>query len=337
MQKQSILFVYINFSSFVKTDYDILSEYANVTKYQFKPVKGLIRTGIELFRELCFLIFNIRKYDAVFIWFGDYHSLLPVLFAKWFQRKSYVVIGGYDVSTLSEYNYGAFNKPVRSFFTRNTFKYVDMCFPVADALREKLLLINPQAKAETLATNVDPDKFSFSDYQRPQRIITASGTDNHQRLMIKGLDRFRELAELLPEFEFIIIGATEKVKPYFEPIPKNLFLLPPQQFDQMTQYYQSASFYAQLSRSEGLPNALCEAMMCGCIPLGTDVGDIKVAIGNTGITLEDWKPELMVDYIRINHNNKSLRDKARERINALYDPSKRKNRLRQLSDTSFKI
>jgi len=330
MQKQSILFVYINFSSFVKADYEILSEYATVTKYQFKPVKGLVRTGIELFRELWFLVFNIRKYDAVFIWFGDYHSFLPVLFAKWFHKKSYVVIGGYDVSTLSEYNYGSFNKPIRSFFTRNTFKFVDLCLPVADALKEKLFLICPQAKSETLATSVNPDKFNFSDYQRSKRIITVSGTENHQRLMIKGLDRFRELALLLPEFEFIIIGAKDSVKHYFEPLPTNLILLPPQQFDQMNQYYQSASFYAQLSRSEGLPNALCEAMMCGCIPFGTNVGDIKVAIGDTGMTINEWSPELLVDFVRKNHNNKSLRDNARERIITLYDPSKRVNRLRQL-------
>jgi glycosyltransferase involved in cell wall biosynthesis len=330
MQRQSILFVYINFSSFVKADYEILSEYATVTKYQFKPVKGLVRTGIELFRELWFLIFNIRKYDAVFIWFGDYHSLLPVLFAKWFRKESYVVIGGYDVSTLSEYNYGSINKPIRSFFTRNTFKFVDLCLPVADALKEKLFLICPQAKSETLSTSVNPDKFSFDNYQRPKRIITVSGTENHQRLMIKGLDRFRELALLLPEFEFMIIGAKESVKHYFEPLPANLILLPSQHFDQMNQYYQSASFYAQLSRSEGLPNALCEAMMCGCIPLGTNVGDIKVAIGETGLTIKEWNPELLVDFIRKNHNNISLRDSARKRIITLYDPSKRVNRLQQL-------
>jgi len=330
MQKQSILFVYINFSSFVKADYDIFSEHANVTKYQFKPVKGLVRTGIELLKELVFLVFNIRKYDAVFIWFGDYHSFLPVLFAKLFGKKSYVVIGGYDVSTLSEYNYGSFNKPIRSFFTRNTFKFVDLCLPVADALKEKLFLICPQAKSETLATSVNPDKFSFHDYQRPKRIITVSGTENHQRLMIKGLDRFRELALLLPEFEFMIIGAKDNVKHYFEPIPTNLILLPPQQFDQMNQYYQSASFYAQLSRSEGLPNALCEAMMCGCIPFGTNVGDIKVAIGNTGMTISEWNPILLVDFIRKNHNNITLRDNARERIITLYEPSKRKVRLQEL-------
>ncbi len=330
MQKQSILFVYVNYSSFVKADFEILSTFVNVTKYQFKPGKGIFKTGIEVLKELIFLIFNGFKFDSVFVWFGDYHSMLPVLFAKLFRKKSFVVIGGYDVSTLSEYKYGSFSNPIRAFFTRNTFRFVDICFPVADALRKKLLVINPKAKAETIATSVDVKKFNFSEYERQKSIITVSGTDNHQRLMVKGLDRFRELATWLPEFEFIIIGATDGVKSYFEPLPANLTLLPPQQFDQLTQHYERSSFYAQLSRSEGLPNALCEAMLCGCIPVGTNVGDIQITIGNTGLTIDDWNPEGLVDFIRLNHNSIQLRDQARERIRMLYDPAKRVERFREL-------
>ena len=330
MQKQSVLFVYVNYSSFVKADFEILSTFANVTKYQFKPGKGIFKTGIEVLKELIFLIFNGFKFDSVFVWFGDYHSMLPVLFAKTFRKKSFVVIGGYDVSTLSEYKYGSFSNPIRAFFTRNTFKFVDICFPVADALRKKLLVINPKAKAETIATSVDVKKFNFSEYKRTKSIITVSGTDNLQRLMVKGLDRFRELATCLPEFEFVIIGATDSVKSYFEPLPANLTLIPPQQFDQLTQYYENASFYAQLSRSEGLPNALCEAMLCGCIPVGTNVGDIQITIGDTGLTIDDWKPEILVDFIRLNHDNIQLRNQARERIQMLYNPALRIERFQQL-------
>ncbi|HZK96689.1 MAG TPA: glycosyltransferase family 4 protein, partial [Prolixibacteraceae bacterium] len=243
-------------------------------------------------------------------------------------------IGGYDVSTLSEYKYGSFSNPIRAFFTRNTFRFVDICFPVADALRKKLLVINPKAKAETIATSVDAEKFNFREYERPKRVITVSGTENHQRLMVKGLDRFRELATYLPEFEFILIGATDSVKSHFEPLPANLTLLPPQQFDQLTQHYEQASFYAQLSRSEGLPNALCEGMLCGCIPVGTNVGDIQITIGSTGLTIDNWKPEVLVDFIRLNHNNSQLRNQARERILMLYNPALRIERFRQLMTKS---
>jgi len=337
MQKQSILLVYVNYSSFVKADFEILSSFANVTKYQFKPGKGIFKTGVELLKEFIFLILNGFRFDSVFIWFGDYHSLLPVLFAKLFRKKSFVVIGGYDVSTLSEYKYGSFSNPIRAFFTRNTFKFVDICFPVAEALRKKLHLINPKANAETIPTIIDKEKFNFAEYVRAKRIVTISGTENYQRLMVKGLDRFRELASYLPEFEFIIIGSNVGVKSYFEPIPANLTLLPPQQFDQLTQYYEGASFYAQLSRSEGLPNALCEAMLCGCIPVGTNVGDIRITIGDTGLTIDDWKPELLVDFIHLNHNNIQLRDLARERIQTIYNPAIRIERFRQLMDKSLNL
>jgi glycosyltransferase involved in cell wall biosynthesis len=337
MSKQSVLFVYVNYSSFVKADFEILSKFATVTKYQFKPGKGIIRTGVELLKEFIHLVINGFKYDSVFVWFGDYHSLLPILYARMFRKKSYVVIGGYDVSTLYEYNYGAFSHPVRAFFTQNTFKYVTICFPVAGALYKKLLVINPAARAEILATQVDAVKFSFSNYHREKRIITVSGTDNHQRLMVKGLDRFRELAMYLPDYEFVIVGIGETVKLSFEPLPTNLILLPPQQFDQLNKNYQGASFYAQLSRSEGLPNALCEAMLCGCIPVGTNVGDILITIGTTGLTTDDWNPEKIAEFIRLNHNNNLLRDKAREQIKLLYDNNKREERFKQLMNISSEI
>jgi glycosyltransferase involved in cell wall biosynthesis len=335
MKRPSVLLVYVNYSSFVKADFELLSTFANVTKYQFRPGKGIFATGLELVREGIFLVFNGYKFDTIFSWFGDYHSLLPILYAKVFRKKSVVVIGGYDVSTLAEYSYGAFSHPIRAFFTRNTFKYAGICFPVAEALRLRLIIINPKVNAETLSTGVNPKQFTFTNYERPKRVLTISVTENYQRLMVKGLDRFRELALHLPDFEFVIIGATNSVRYCFEPVPANLILIPPQQFDSLEHYYQDASFYAQLSRSEGLPNALCEAMLCGCIPLGTNVGDIQVTIGDTGMTTDEWNPEKVAEFIRSGHNNYGLRDQARERIKMLYDNPKRAERFRQLVENQI--
>jgi glycosyltransferase involved in cell wall biosynthesis len=120
------------------------------------------------------------------------------------------------------------------------------------------------------------------------------------------------------------------VKSCFEPLPDNLLLVPPQQFDKLGQYYQNASFYAQLSRSEGLPNALCEAMLCGCIPVGTDVGDIRITIGHSGMTVNEWNPQILAEFIRANHNHDQLRDIAREQIIQLYDNTRRAERFKKL-------
>jgi glycosyltransferase involved in cell wall biosynthesis len=326
-KKKSVLFVYTSFSSFVNNDFIILDSAHLVRKYQFAPVRGILKNSFEIIRQLFFLLFWGWKFDIYYCWFADYHSLLPVLFAKLFRKKSFVVIGGYDVSNLPEFSYGAFSNPFRAFFSRNTLKYVDTCFPVAEALKEKILQINPRAKAETLATSFDSEKFCITDNSRQKRIVTVSYTENQQRYMIKGLDRFRELAGHLPDFEFIVIGITGTARVLFEPLPSNLKLLPPEPYDQMPGTYQQSSFYAQLSRSEGLPNALCEAMLSGCIPVGTNVGDIKIAIGNTGMTIDDWQPEKVAEFVRQNHNNPDLREGARKQIQNLYNIDARKERL----------
>ena len=97
IKRKSILFVYTGFSTFVKNDFHILSSAHTVEKYQFAPVKGISKNAWQMFKQLFFLLIHGWKYDVFYCWFADYHSFLPVLFAKIFGKKAFVVIGGYDV------------------------------------------------------------------------------------------------------------------------------------------------------------------------------------------------------------------------------------------------
>lgn len=322
-----ILLVYPGFSTFVEQDYKILSEKYRVDKYHFIQSKNIFIFFYQFLRQIFMLLIRGWKYDVFFIWFADYHSLLPVLFTKITGKKSFVVIGGYDVNYLPEFNYGSFSNPLRAFFTKKTFPNATLCLPVADALKKNLYKISPKAKAMTIPTSQNAEKFSFGNVEREKLIITLSLTDNYQRMMIKGLDRFREMAIMMSDFKFMIIGVTEGAIKYFEPIPENLILLPPVNHDELQQYLGKSSFYLQLSRSEGLPNALCEAMLCGCIPAGTNVGDIKTAIGPYGLTLDNWEPKKLFDFIHSNHENSLFRLSCRKHIIKIYDPSIRRNQL----------
>ena len=58
----------------------------------------------------------------------------------------------------------------------------------------------------------------------------------------------------------------------------NVSLLPALDRKDLVTHYNTTSIYAQLSRSEGLPNVLCEAMLCGCIPVGSPVFGIPKAV-----------------------------------------------------------
>lgn len=330
MGRNKILFVYTNFSSFVAQDHEILTSAYEVHQYRFRAIKGLAGTGLEILKQIFFLIRNIRKYQAVYIWFADYHSLLPVLFAGMFRKKSFVVVGGYDVNYLKEYNYGSYNKPVRKFFAKTTLRMATVCFPVAVDLGTKIKLISPSSKVEVFPTIFDSQRFNFTESEREKTVLTVASTGNRQRAMIKGLDRFRELAVKMPDYEFTIIGVDESFRYFFDPIPVNLRLLAAVPHNELPQYYKLASFYAQFSRSEGLPNSLCEAMLCGCIPLGTDVGDIRPAIESTGLVVNEWMVEPVAEFIRKNHNDTKLRKNSRERIIEKYDPEIRKRRLANL-------
>jgi len=301
MQKK-ILFVYTNFSTFVRTDYEILSEVHNVTLYQFMPVKGLVKTAWQMLRQKLFLLINFWKYDAVFIWFADYHSFLPVLFAKLFGKKSFVVVGGYDVANIPELKYGSLLKPIRRILTVFSLRFATLCIPVVEQLEERIKEICPSAKTKTIYTGykLETNKTEIFENNREQIILTVSITDTEQRMLIKGLDRFKELAVNMPDFKFFIVGVKDNVEYLFEPKPDNLVLLPPLKPDDLIAYYLKASFYAQFSRSEGLPNALCEAMAHGCIPLGTNIGGIPSAIGNFGLIIQEWNLPEVIDYIHTN-------------------------------------
>lgn len=294
-----ILLTYTNFSTFVKTDYEILGEKYDVVKYQYKPVKGIYKNAVEFIKQFLYLLLHIWKFDSVYIWFADYHSFLPVLYAKILRKKSFVIIGGYDMANLPEIHYGSLSRPLRKRLTLFSCRYATLCLPVVEGLEKKLQEICPRAKSKTIYTGYQFKLDRPIDVNTPREkiILTVSITENYQRYMVKGLDRFKELAQHLPDYKFHIIGVKENAKKLFEPIPSNLYLFPPVQQEELIEFYLKSSFYAQFSRSEGLPNALCEAMLYGCLPLGTNIGGISTAIENYGMVINDWDLKIITDFV----------------------------------------
>lgn len=330
--KKKILFIYTNYSTFVKTDFEILASEHEVSKYQFKPVRGFLKTAIQLIKQKIFLLFNIWKFDAVFVWFADYHSFLPVLFAKILGKKSFVVIGGYDVANIPELKYGSLSSPLRKILTLFSIRNASLCIPVVENLEKKVKEIAPKSTTKTIYTGYQFDLKEISELkkEREKWVLTVSITNNRQRFLIKGLDRFRELAESLPDFKFCVVGVSEEAKQLFNLIPKNMVLLPPLNQSELTEYYLKASFYAQFSRSEGLPNALCEAMLYGCIPMGLDVGGISTAIGKNGLIMNDWNVNAAIDFMQKNHNMLN-REVFKKYILKEFNIDKRKVHFKQMN------
>ena len=114
----------------------------------------------------------------------------------------------------------------------------------------------------------------------------------------------------MPKIKFKLIGLDKNLKIN---IPENVEVINFVNQSQLQIEYSRAKVYCQLSLIEGLPNTLCEAMLCECIPIGTDVGGIKNAIGETGIVLPTNEIETIRNAILFSFENFEGA-KARQRI-----------------------
>ena len=106
----------------------------------------------------------------------------------------------------------------------------------------------------------DPTIFNNAGIEKEDFVLSV-GDDSYR----KGFDRILSIARNLPYIKFIIIGA---IKPSYL-IPSNLEFKGFVSFEELLNYYRRAKAYLQLSRWDGMPNTLVEAMLCKCIPIAT--------------------------------------------------------------------
>lgn len=284
---KKILFVYTNFSTFVKTDFEILSEAHSVTSYQFKPVKGLLKTAWQMLRQLFFLLLNIWKFDAVFIWFADYHSFLPVLFAKIFGKKSFVVIGGYDVVKMPKLNYGVFISKFRGFCAVYSMNNSSLNLAVSKNVERKVRWIAKKSNTQLIYNCVNISENKNIQPEKENLVITVGLIDSKRTYFIKGIDTFIEVARLLPEFKFMVIGMSENLpSQIINNRPDNMEFICRVNHDELQNYYKKAKIYCQFSRSESFGVSVVEAIHFGCTPMVTNVGGLPELVGNSGFVLK---------------------------------------------------
>lgn len=316
MQKQSILFVYVNFSSFVKTDFEILSAFANVRKYKFDPGKGIVKTGIKMLKQLLFLVINIWRYDAVYIWFADYHSFLPVIFARIFGKKSYVVIGGYDICRERSLKYGAFCSSFRGFFSAQSIKLCTLNLTVSNYVDRKVHFVFPKVKHVMIYNCINIDSPDEILCEKENLILCVALLESKRTYLRKGIDTFLALSSLLPEYRLVLIGPNKDSLSIFpNPLPGNVSVFERLPHNELIGYFQKASIYCQLSRVEIFGVAIGEAMLNRCIPLVTNVGGMPEVIGKEGLIVPR-DTQIIANLVKQldNLDNRIMREACRQRI-----------------------
>lgn len=285
-EKETLLFVAPSNSSFVRQDAEMLAAHYHIHRFEFGSRKGMqmlwyqLKLGFWLMRRL----FAAR---FVYVWFADYHSFLPTLLARMIGKRSVLVIGGYDAARLPEYKYGGHTSKLRSWMIRKSCDWATRLLPVSDFVNAELSLRigdKTAAKRTVVHNGVDLSVFEGAvdaNAEVRRGAICVSIADGVNRGLIKGLDRYAEVARQIPEEEFVLLGVTGEAKLYLEGLHvPNLVLIGLKPRAELHAHYRNAKVVCQFSRFESFGMALAEGMLCGCIPVtlpGVGTGEILSA------------------------------------------------------------
>ena len=336
-----ILFIKIYDTTFIRKDEEILRRHFKLDSIRFRYPNRLL-LPIKLIQLFLWLVLHGRKYDVIFYYFIDFHSLPITVFGKLFGVKTAVVIGGYDAVYIPELRYGVYNNPIRGAIARFALKHTDLLLPKDDSLiykketfTNKLTLIQGfknfvgrvKGKVRVIYNGYSPPHLSEEDMRKKENIFLSVGfAPTKKEFLIKGHDLFVETAGIMPEYRFVLVGVRkELVESLIEDIPENLEITGPVSPKEVSQYMKRAKIYCQLSLTEGMPNALCEAMLYGCIPVGSSAGGIPNVIGDTGVIVEKKDARLVREAIL--QAMKLEPRRSIKRIKDRYSISQREKRL----------
>lgn len=301
------LFIYTHPSTFVRGDLEILSSEFDIKEYQVvnTPKKVL---PWSLFKLSLYLFFNIGRFEIVYIWFADYHSFLPLLFSRIAGKRSYLVIGGYDICRERRYKYGSFSNPLRSFAAISSIKMATMNLCVSKSVQRVIKAIAPSSRSCVVYNGVKTDFTSYSESSsKPNSTEEKPSSDTLcvalvstiQSFYIKGIDRFNSVAASMPDNNFVLVGCNPDVFISAGVAPaKNLTILPRLDHSILKDYYINSKVYCQLSRRESFSLSLAEAMSNNCIPVITKTGGMPEVAGKLGFQADGDDIDQIVQFVK---------------------------------------
>lgn len=336
-----ILYTFPIHTAFIDRDLEMISPTMRIKALEFtqSPIQLPFYFLLQFFQLLWFL----PQTSQYLCFFGGYHSLLPVWFARLTGKKCIIQAGGTDCINMPEIGYGNFRKKWLRKATIYSFKNCSLILPVAEALVQqdyhfdpsiaakqglKNLIPNLQTPIKVIHNGFDTDFWKDLGKARTEYtfICVATSTSSSSRAQVKGYDLIELLAANHPDWKFTLVGDPA----YTSPNP-NVNILGKANQVELRQLYNVHRFYLQLSTSEGFPNSLGEAMSCGCVPIGSAVGAIPEIIGNPKLILVKKDIE-MLEALFLNlktKNLENLRKESSKRIQENFNFQKRQIALIQ--------
>lgn len=330
-------------NSFVRRDIEYLRQLGlPVKEWPSFPHKGTGFASNRL-RELLGGFFAIWRSSHVISWFSDYHSFFLLFWAKLLQRPSVVIVGGFDAVAAPHLNYGAFLRAnLRRWVIRQNYRMASQIWVVDKSLAEGCPVAHEQnevrsgllnwmpelaPKIHTVPTGYDVEFWKPQGPKQPKTVLTVGLFTDLRVAERKGIPYVLELANHWPDYSFTIVGDTNGILQKHYELPKNVTVLNLATQDDLLYLFQQHQYYVQFSCIEGLPNVLCEAMLCGCIPIGNPVFGIPTAIGDCGVLVDVRKLASLQSSIKEQLSGMDSAS-ARARIQQFFGAEKRVEKIK---------
>lgn len=341
MNKYTLNYYHVGLSSFVKKDIKILSEEFELNVFLFDQSKKS-KLPFSFIKQFFHLLFKSKNVKGYVIQFAGYHSFIPVLMAKILMKKSIIVLGGTDCVGFPSIEYGCFYNKYLKHFTRISLKKASLLLPVSETLvftdysynKEdfphqgyKYFIPNIKTKHITIPNGYDSEKWENDTIKVEGTFITiAADLGSRFGVKLKGIDLILDAAQLLPNCTFYIVGG-DKIK---QQLPNNVVPVGNLPHDELPIFIADKQFYLQLSMSEGFPNALCEAMLSGCVPIVSNVGAMPNIVSDKGYILKEKNKELLFELINIALKEYSI-EKSKEAVKRIKNKFTIENRRQKLN------
>ena len=326
MYKKKIIFIYPSLYTFIQTDIELMSEnFELITVNQNWSRKLLL--PVNLFYQFFFLLINLHRVKTIIISFAGYCSFLPSLLGKISNKKVAVIVHGTDCVSFPEIEYGNLRNPILRFVTKKSLQWASIILPVSESLvytennyySSKTLKFGYNYHLSNIKTpyKVIHNGLNILDWVRDTEIIRNKTSFvtvlGEEKIKIKGVDLIIEVASRFPNSIFYLAGI-ENVKGY--DMPKNIICKGRLTPEELKVLFNQSQFYLQLSNTEGFGVALCEAMLCECIPLVSDVNFLPTIIGDSGFVLKKRNAEMLFELIStaLTSDLSNLEQKAKKRI-----------------------
>lgn len=349
--KEKIIYIAPSLSSFVHSDIDFLQKYfeVHVNIYNWRK-KSLV--PIYLIHQFFDVLFQLRSIKSIVISFGGYWSLFPAFLGKLSGKPVYIILNGTDCAAIPAIEYGSLRKVFLKLACKYSYEMATMLLPVSNSLINvkntyyaddefsfqgvKVFFPTLKVPMKVIPNGCDGHfwKKSLNTKKSPHTFITALRPG---QWLGKGGDLIMKLANLFPQCTFYIAG-TEKPD-FVKHNSSNLIFLGELKREQLRDHFGSTQFYLQLSIFEGFGCALCEAMLCECIPIGSSVNAIPEIIGDSGFTVDKRDINLLEQVINTalnERNKKELGELARMRVVQNYSVEKRESEIVSLLNQTSK-